>query len=69
MAPAEHVLARFDELNTWRQGDQRAPHKLLLVLSARGRWQQGNAEATYVEPEPALTALLREFGPPRKSVS
>jgi hypothetical protein len=26
------ILTRFDELNVWRQGDQRAPHKPLLVL-------------------------------------
>jgi putative restriction endonuclease len=61
------VLTRFDELNIWRQGDQRAPHKPLLVLYALGRWQQGKAELTYAEAEPELTALLREFGPPRKS--
>lgn len=61
------ILTRFDELNTWRQGDQRAPHKPLLVLYALGRWQQGKPEVTFVEAEPELTALLREFGPPRKS--
>jgi putative restriction endonuclease len=64
---ADAILTRFDELNTWKQGDQRAPHKPLLVLYALGRWQQGKAEATYAEAEPDLTALLREFGPPRKS--
>jgi putative restriction endonuclease len=63
----EEVLRRFDDLNTWRQGDQRAPHKPLLVLYALGRWQQGEAEVNFAEAEPALTALLREFGPPRKS--
>jgi putative restriction endonuclease len=61
------ILTRFDELNTWRQGDQRAPHKPLLVLYALGRWQQGKPEVMYAEVEPDLTALLREFGPPRKS--
>src|SRR5947209_6901433 len=61
------ILTRFDDLNTWRQGDQRAPHKPLLVLYALGRWQQGKAEVTFAEAEPHLTVLLREFGPPRKS--
>ena len=61
------ILTRFDDLNTWKQGDQRAPHKPLLVLYALGRWQQGKAEVSYVEAEPDLAALLREFGPPRKS--
>lgn len=61
------VLQRFDELAIWRQGDQRAPHKPLLVLYALGRWQQGKPEVTFLEAEPDLAALLREFGPPRKS--
>ena len=64
---SSEILTRFDDLNTWRQGDQRAPHKPLLVLYALGRWQQSKAEVTFKEAEPELTALLREFGPPRKS--
>jgi putative restriction endonuclease len=28
------LLTRFDRLNIWKQGDQRAPHKPLLVLYA-----------------------------------
>lgn len=61
------ILRRFDELNVWKQGEQRAPHKPLLVLYALGRWQHGQAEVTFREAEPALRALLQEFGPPRKS--
>lgn len=61
------ILTRFDDLNIWNQGGQRAPHKPLLVLYALGRWQQGKAEVTFAEAEPELTVLLREFGPPRKS--
>ena len=64
---SDTILTRFDQLNTWKQGDQRAPHKPLLVLYALGRWQQGKSEITFREVEPDLTALLREFGPPRKS--
>ena len=30
------ILTRFDDLGTWKQGDQRAPHKPLLVLYALG---------------------------------
>lgn len=62
------ILLRFDALNVWKQGDQRAPHKPLLVLYALGRWQQGQVEITYQEAEPDLKALLREFGPPRRSI-
>jgi putative restriction endonuclease len=61
------IFRWFDSINVWKQGDQRAPHKPLLALYALGRWQQGKAEVTFAEAEPDLTALLREFGPPRKS--
>jgi putative restriction endonuclease len=61
------ILTQFDALNTWKQGDQRAPHKPLLVLYALGPWQQGNAEVTFKKAEPELKVLLREFDPPRKS--
>lgn len=61
------LLARFDDLSIWKQGDQRAPHKPLLVLYALGRWQNGQKEVTFRQVEPDLTALLREFGPPRRS--
>src|SRR3954451_11316603 len=64
---SEAILERFDELAVWKQGDQRAPHKPLLVLYALGRWQRGLIDVTFREAEPDLTALLREFGPPRKS--
>jgi putative restriction endonuclease len=61
------TIKRFEALNVWKQGDQRAPHKPLLVLYALGRWQRGLAEVTFREAEPELAALLREFGPPRRS--
>lgn len=61
------LLRRFDDLSIWKQGDQRAPHKPLLVLYALGRWQAGLKDVTFRQAEPDLTALLREFGPPRKS--
>jgi putative restriction endonuclease len=64
---SDAILARFEDLAVWRQGDQRAPHKPLLILYALGRWQRGQREVTYREAEPDLTALLREFGPPRRS--
>jgi putative restriction endonuclease len=63
----EDVLRRFDELTIWKQGDERAPHKPLLVLYALGRWQRGLVEVTFREAEPHLKSLLQEFGPPRRS--
>jgi hypothetical protein len=32
------ILTRFDGLNVWKQGDQRAPHKPLPVPCALRRW-------------------------------
>jgi putative restriction endonuclease len=63
----ENVLRRFDKLTVWKQGEQRAPHKPLLVLYALGLWQRGQTAVTFREAEPTLKALLQEFGPPRKS--
>src|SRR5215831_5086356 len=65
---SENVLNRFDKLNVWSRGDQRAPHKPLLVLYALGRWCRGDTSAVpFREAEHDLTALLKEFGPPRRS--
>ncbi len=64
----ETVLRLFEQLNVWSRGDQRAPHKPLLVLYALGRWSRGEtAEIPFKRVEPDLTGLLREFGPPRQS--
>src|SRR5215471_11796946 len=66
---SDAVLQQFDDIGIWKQGDQRAPHKPLLVLYALGRWQQGKSEVTYSEAEPALTALLRDAAEVRGNFS
>lgn len=38
---ADGVLQQFDQLGVWSHGDQRAPHKPLLVLYALARWARG----------------------------
>jgi putative restriction endonuclease len=64
----ESLLRQFDQLNVWSRGDQRAPHKPLLILYALGRWQRGDrAEIPFAEVDRDLTPLLKEFGPPRQS--
>jgi putative restriction endonuclease len=66
--PNEQILERFDELSIWRQGEQRAPHKPLLVLYALGRWQQGDTRSLpFEQVAPDVATLLKEFGPPRSS--
>lgn len=64
----DSVLNLFDKLNVWSRGDQRAPHKPLLVLYALGRWSRGEkADIPFREVDADLTGLLKEFGPPRQS--
>lgn len=60
------LVERFASLNVWRHGDERAPHKPLLLLWALARLQRGEPRLTpFREIEPGLGALLRDFGPPR----
>jgi putative restriction endonuclease len=60
---------RFAKLRVWSKGDQRAPHKPLLVLYALSRLQQGKDRLiSYRLVDEDLRKLLLEFGPPRQSV-
>jgi putative restriction endonuclease len=64
----ESALVLFDRLNVWGRGGQRAPHKPLLVLYALGRWVRGErGDLPFREVDRDLTALLKEFSPPRQS--
>ena len=63
----DEVLAKFSALNVWKRGDQRAPHKPLLVLWALGRLACGEQAFAYRDLDEPLKDLLREFGPVRKS--
>jgi putative restriction endonuclease len=59
---------QISSLSIWKKGDQRAPHKPLLLLYALGRVQKDRAkEFGYDEVRNRLSYLLREYGPPRKS--
>lgn len=59
---------RFAQLNTWSRGDQRAPHKPLMILYALGQLLAGKQRLMlFSDLEAPMTELLREFGPSRKS--
>ena len=59
---------KVDQLNVWSRGDERAPHKPLLLLLVLGRTLQDLPdEVSFAEIEGELTDLLVEFGPFRKS--
>jgi len=56
-------------LRTWKRGGKRAVHKPLLTLLLLARAARGDEpRVAFTEVEEPLAALLREFGPPRKSV-
>lgn len=64
----EELKQKIQTLTTWRRGDQRAPHKPLLVLLALSHLRrQGARWIPYAKVDSELRRLLRDFGPPRKS--
>ena len=63
----EEIIKKFQNLNLWKRGDQRAAHKPLLVLYAIGKLLHGeNRDISFVNAEEDLRNLLKEFGPWRK---
>jgi putative restriction endonuclease len=57
------------QLNAWKRGGQRAVHKPLLTLLLVARAEQGlEPRLEFSAIQERLAVLLREFGPPRKSV-
>ena len=64
----EALHRKLDELNVWKRGNERAPHKPLLLLLAMGRAVRGEERlVSFREIEAPLTGLLRHFGPPRRA--
>jgi putative restriction endonuclease len=63
------VVERLSNLRTWKRGDERAPHKPLLLLYAIARYAQGGERfIPFTEIDDELQTMLREFGHPRKTV-
>ncbi|MCY4092002.1 MAG: HNH endonuclease [Caldilineaceae bacterium] len=64
----EEIARKFETLRVWQRGDERAPHKPLLVLYAIGKLLQGEDRLLrYSEVDEKLGNLLREFGPKRRA--
>ncbi len=63
----DEFLRRLDAIKVWKHGDQRAPHKPLLLLLALARLQRGEKRlADYARDVGGpLRDLLRRFGPTR----
>lgn len=67
--PETTLRAAIAAVRTWSRGDERAPHKPLLVLFALGRLQRGEPRLVrFLELEAPFTKLLREFGPTRRTL-
>ncbi|NSC23584.1 restriction endonuclease [Streptomyces albus subsp. chlorinus] len=61
-------VERVSALRQWTSGEERAPHKPLLLLYALGRHQSEPERALrYTEVERDVAHLLREYGPPRST--
>lgn len=57
-------------IKMWQRGDQRAPHKPLLLLYALGRLTRGEPrKMSYETVKDDLKTLLHEFGPYRQTQS
>jgi putative restriction endonuclease len=64
----EQLRQCVQDLNIWKRGGQRAPHKPLLLLLALSRLIQGKPRlAAFPEIDHTLGELLERYGPPRKS--
>ncbi len=63
----EQIRQRFETLQQWKSGGDRAPHKPLLVLYAIGKLLRGEDRLiSYTDDiEENLENLLKEFGPRR----
>jgi putative restriction endonuclease len=67
MTPDE-LMQRLSGLRRAQIGEQRAPHKPLLLLWLFGRIATtGSALATYAEAADPVSQLINDFGPPVKS--
>lgn len=63
---AGRLRAAVRTLRQWQRGDERAPHKPLLVLHALGRVARGEPRlVAFADVEAELAELLEEFGRPR----
>lgn len=63
-----NLLDAIDNLNVWKRGDERAPHKPLLILYALARQvRDPDAEFQFSVIEKDIEGLLNEYGKPQQS--
>lgn len=65
---ADEIRRHFAAVRIWTRGDERAPHKPLLLLYALGRLQRGEGRLVpYSAVDEDLRRLLVEYGPSRSA--
>jgi putative restriction endonuclease len=62
-----NFLNAIQNLNVYRRGSRRAPHKPLLLLVAISKLQHGERDIAFGEVEEALNPLLNAYAPPVES--
>lgn len=69
MASSKTLEQAIADITIWRKGEQRAPHKPLLLLYVLANYQQGHARLFdyRTEVHEQLLSLLERFGPQRKA--
>ncbi len=68
MLSQQELINRFLGIRVWKRGDQRAPHKPLLILFMLSRMLRNEPRmVSYSEVVEPLQRLLDDFGPPRRS--
>ena len=68
MLTPETLKQQIRQIVIWKRGEQRAPHKPLLLLYALGRLVNANERLIpFADVDRDLRSLLVEFGPGRKA--
>lgn len=63
------LIEKIQAISRWRRGDQRAPHKPLMLLYALSQYKQGHERLFRFEDEvdQQVKNLLVQYGPSRKA--
>ncbi|HAS6739045.1 phosphorothioated DNA-binding restriction endonuclease [Vibrio parahaemolyticus] len=63
------LIDKIQTISRWRRGDQRAPHKPLMLLYALSQYKQGHERLFKFESEvdDQVKELLVQYGPSRKA--
>lgn len=63
------LIDKVESVSRWRRGDQRAPHKPLMLLYALSEYKKGHERLFHFETEvdQQLKELLIQYGPFRKA--